>query len=341
MITIIDDILRGPVNGLEEHPANRRMLRGLISPICRRLRVRVAELEPEARNVIASTIMRELGLPCGPMGWAQAWDGYPTSNIEQVISRYIPEGSIVLGWGLPNLMLRSFKAIYFDLELSPIRFGPNFFWSVRTNARGIDRLIDAHKVPDEELEAAASELIAFHQRRGNTSLINPGARCLVFFGQSPIDAALVNRTGFSSIDDYIDNISEKVQSFDFVIFKQHPYGTKDALRSLNRIVNAKLSTFPPYQILSCEDCHHVISLSSSICWEAAYFGVAATNLSMHPRYSVVNAGENFRNEICVRSGFLLNAVSALYGGGGGRGGYCDFDLRQIIASVWGDRFAHS
>lgn len=175
-----------------------------------------------------------------------------------------------------------------DIRPAPLRFGRDLYMALRTEQASWYARIEPYGVSDEELRLEAGILganVRMHKRRleeaGRFDFSLP-ADSLVFIGQAPYDASLLDPQGQPlKVDDYAQQIRELAADRPF-FHKAHPMATAfaDQERSaLARIVGRPVQTFSQnaYQLMTCADVG-LVGISSGMLQEARWFDCPATLL---------------------------------------------------------------
>ena len=122
-IAILNDFLRDTPNGLANSVENRRWLAAKTT-VLGRGQYRVVEYgydQPNEQHTNILQYMDVLGLPCGPESWRILWDSMPSDHFCELISDNLANPDCVVGFGLPNILVRAFDKLsipFIDFEIS-------------------------------------------------------------------------------------------------------------------------------------------------------------------------------------------------------------------------------
>lgn len=285
-VLFLDDFTRSGANGLVHHVANRLWLRSLMGAALTGAGARLRDWEGDGHPAETAAFMGLLGLPASPEGWAatSVIDPLPAAALRWLDAR-MAGAELVIGFELPVFLMRFLadRGIPFlDIAIDPIRFGRDLFLSARTNDPALEAILEINEVDEDILRIDAALLRASAVRHAGRSIGDPALRVAVFFGQTCVDRALVRGGALAKPSDFIAPIAAMARDHDLLLVRPHPFEPDRAEldQLLARIPNARMSRASSYALLACENVQEIVSLSSSLVVEAAYFGKPATALLM-------------------------------------------------------------
>ena len=192
--------------------------------------------------------------------------------------------SFVVGFELPRILTRAFDRLgiyYIDLILHPVRFLPDLFFGMRTNSRKMADILKSWSADESCYYEAAGLHKAMLSRKNNFGLAKDSA---LFVGQTEVDRSRILNGELVSFSDYEYEISRIFKEHDSIYFKPHPFAVdlKSDLNYLKRFGAVQFASNNVYQFLSSENLSLVTGLSSSVIFEARYWGVDSRYLFRNP-----------------------------------------------------------
>lgn len=283
-VLFLDDFTRSAANGLVHHVANRLWLRSLMGAALTGAGANLRDWEGDGRAGEVQAFIGCLGLPTSPEGWAatSAIDPLPVAAM-QWLDAHTAGAELVIGFELPVFLMRFLtdRGIPFlDVAIDAIRFGRDLFFSVRTNDPVLEGILALNEVDEEILRIDAALLRGSAVRHAGRTVGDPALRVAVFFGQTCVDRALVRGGALAKPSDFVAPIADMAKDYDLLLLRPHPCEPDQSpLQQLQAsIPNARITLASSYALLACENVHAVVSLSSSLITEAAYFDKPATAL---------------------------------------------------------------
>ncbi len=190
----------------------------------------------------------------------------------------------VIGFELAEVQKRLLTRLglpFVDLNIHPVRFGPDIFFAVQTNHAGIAAELAAFHATDEAFEPWADLLSAMAVK---VPLHPPVTEQVLVVGQTRVDRALIAEGRLRDLSDFPDALHRAVGRAGRVLFKPHPYnpdgfGLHAAGLPLHRIREAADNA---YLLLAQEGIRRVVGVSSSVVEEARFFGKEAVFLGTPP-----------------------------------------------------------
>lgn len=165
---------------------------------------------------------------------------------------------------------------YIDIWMSPIRFHKDIMFSFYSNTPAIQEKLQDYVLDESTLYEEAKKLTGHcqHFLQDNTVLQEDSA---LIIGQMLQDKAVMDEKGFLSLVDYKDELTDISTQYSQLYFLKHPYMDEHDLKilleafididNLTYLQNANV-----YSLLSRQEIKSVIALSSSVLYEAKYFG---------------------------------------------------------------------
>ena len=195
------------------------------------------------------------------------------------------DGAFVIGYGMSNVMLKFLNESsipYVDFVLHAARFVDDIFYGIRTNVAQSFAALQTFRYPEETIHLHANIHRASLLRYPPLDIAPDSG---LFAAQFGIDKALVAEGRFTRLEDYREQLAAFLSRHQYVYLKPHPYAREGAriiafLRSMagdsDRI---RLIRDNAYQLLSQPTITEVCGISSSVLYEAAYFGKTAVHMS--------------------------------------------------------------
>jgi hypothetical protein len=162
-----------------------------------------------------------------------------------------------------------------DMFISPVRFLEDIHWAIKTNVDAARCSLIKYAVDENYIRLCANSLkIYYGQRRA----LLP--KSLLFVGQTKIDLSLLKDGKIHDIYDFKKELGTMFAQYKNVYFKKHPFAQDDKRTNnfLSSFGNIIFTDENIYKMLCDENLSTVVSLSSSVLHEAAYFGKKAIPL---------------------------------------------------------------
>jgi len=164
---------------------------------------------------------------------------------------------------------------YIDIWLHPVRFFEDILFGFASNAHEIDSAIASFALDHRLLYLRARELelglVRGHMRR--KVRIQPNSA--LFVGQTLYDKALLRNGEMLKLLDFKQEFLELGDRFERVYYSRHPNvhaGDWRILAFIRRCSFARLTTAATYHLLANTELRGVYSISSSVVYEAQFFG---------------------------------------------------------------------
>lgn len=222
--------------------------------------------------------------------WARTYYQMPPAA-EAYLFEHLPADSLVLGFEMPPWLTQACSARdihYLDVRVSPLRFGRDLYFALRTRAPQLYERIAQQAVGTAELRLEAAQLAAnvrMHGRRQAEAGASLPAleHALVFIGQAPYDASLLGEQGRAlGCDDFAPALRLRLGTRT-LWHKAHPFSPHHAVTeraALQRLCGVPVLPYPAnaYQLLCADEDVQLVGLSSGLLQEAGWFGKTAHTL---------------------------------------------------------------
>ncbi len=213
-------------------------------------------------------------LAAEPASWVRLFSDpiwLPAVQTELAVLRGV---GLVLGWELsPNIMraLAALGIAFIDAGIDALRFCPDLFLRLRSNAPRLAETLAALAVPDARVHAATGNF-----RPAPAALTR---NAVLFAGQMPIDASLIAGGALARAGDFAAPIAAMLGGRRLLL-KPHPHAAPhEDIRALHAAIpDSAIVTDPVYALLAAPGLAEVLTISSSVADEAAWFGKPARRL---------------------------------------------------------------
>ncbi|MCH8268974.1 MAG: hypothetical protein IH846_15805, partial [Acidobacteria bacterium] len=221
------------------------------------------------------------GSTVSPENWGRLFDAKEISLSSAEYLGTFFEDAVVVGFELPDVMIRLFQARgvpYLDFFIHPVRYLDDLFFGIRTNVAEMFAVLKRHALPEELFHLQAG-IHKATMRRVPPLQIMPNS-CL-FVGQTPVDKSLLVNGNVLSVENFSGQIKQIARSYQRVYFKPHPYGSEEGriMKVLGGTGKAEITRANVYHLLAQDNIQEVFGISSSVLYEAEYFGKKVTHLS--------------------------------------------------------------
>lgn len=210
----------------------------------------------------------------------------PSDITEESVSylhKYIDRNSIVIGYELSSStreVLDRAEITYIDIWLHPIRFMDDNFYAYISNDPKINVHLSQYHLQDNVYELYANRLkiqsyMGWNKfKKALDEEIVPNS-CL-FVGQTLSDKAICHKGKMLTVLDFQQEFLNLTDQFDHVYFSRHPMlppgADMEQIEYLEQFSNVSIIDVPGYELLCSEHIEKVVAISSSLVYEAAYFG---------------------------------------------------------------------
>lgn len=208
-------------------------------------------------------------------GWVGLFDA-PTLPREaaSMLAAPFAEAAVVIGFELAEVQKRLLSQLgvpWVDLNIHPIRFGPDLFFALQTGHPGILAGLAAHHAEDAAFEPWADWLAAAAIKQ---PVAPPIEESVLVVGQTEVDRSLIAGGRLLDLRDVADAFHRVVGPAARVLFRPHPYnpdgfGLHELGLPRTRIRVAEENA---YLLLAQDAVESVVGVSSSLVEEARFFG---------------------------------------------------------------------
>jgi len=191
--------------------------------------------------------------------------------------------SLVIGFEMAPVMLKIFDKIgipYIDFMIHPARFMNDLVLGARTNIPNAYDYILKNRLPEGRIVAEAGLRKA---RLVKAREIPLKSNTAVFAGQVEFDTSLISDSGeFLSVFDFELELRDLVNSYGSVVYKPHPYNKNAKADEMFMDLGFKKNNDNFYELISQLEISSVYALTSSVVYEASYFGKNSHWFSEYP-----------------------------------------------------------
>lgn len=166
-----------------------------------------------------------------------------------------------------------------NISIHPVRFSEDIFLNFETNDEKIREKLKKYEVNYDRFYHDADILKATYLKTVKKDNIKDNSLLLV--GQTHQDKVIFDGENYLSLVDYIENIKELSKSYSHIYFKPHPYSknNKAIFKALKKeFSNITMIYDNIYYLLSNDKIKHIVSINSSVLYEAKYFKKETTFL---------------------------------------------------------------
>jgi hypothetical protein len=218
-------------------------------------------------------------------GWVTLFDAdaLPPAAVAR-FARAVEGAVAVVGFELAEVqkrLLSQFGIPWIDLNIHPIRFGPDVFFAVQTNHPDVATALMPHHAEDHVFEPWADLLAATAVKTPLSHAVEEG---VLVVGQTRIDRALIAGGRLVDLSDFAEGFHRAVGPEGRVLFKPHPYnpdgfGLHGIGLPLRRILQLEDNA---YLLMAQDAVRRVVGVSSSLVAEARFFGKEGVFLGASP-----------------------------------------------------------
>lgn len=230
----------------------------------------------EAKNGILNmpvpAIYESMGRDLSFQSWLNLYNATPSKDVLELLKPHL-QGSFVLGFEISPFLGRALDALdipYVSVAIHPIRFMPDYYFSMTSNCVELDRL-NSYAEANSELVFGAQLRRAEMRRKITLDLDRNSA---IIFGQTEYDSSLIEDDHLIGLHHFTDDIQDIFRTHETVYFKPHPYAhhTQTQTKFMLQFGNVKLISEDAYALLSCPNIDTVAAQTSGILTEARFFG---------------------------------------------------------------------
>lgn len=218
-------------------------------------------------------------------GWVGLFDAdaLPAGAVAR-FARAVEGAVAVIGFELAEVQKRLLSQLgipWIDLNIHPIRFGPDVFFAVQTNHPEVAAALRPHHAEDHVFEPWADLLAATAVKAALSPPVEEG---VLVVGQTRIDRALIADGRLLDLSDFAEDVHRAVGPAGRVLFKPHPYnhdgfGLHGIGLPLHRIRQMDDNA---YLLMAQDSVQRVVGVSSSLVAEARFFGKDGVFLGASP-----------------------------------------------------------
>lgn len=227
----------------------------------------------------------EAGASADIEGWIALFDAREIARDAARLFAHAVEGAAaVIGFELAEVQKRLLTRLgmpWVDLNIHPLRFGPDLLFAVQTNHGAIAEALAPHHAEDHVFEPWADLLAATAVK---VPPHPPVTESVLVVGQTRVDRALIAEGRLLDLASFLEGFHRAIGREGRVLFKPHPYnadgfGLHDIGLPLGRIREA---TDNAYLLMAQDSITRVIGVSSSLVEEARFFGKQGVFLGTPP-----------------------------------------------------------
>ena len=164
---------------------------------------------------------------------------------------------------------------YVNFWFHPYKLLNDAFFLVGTNSSAIFQKLETYRVPSSRLRFYCEYYAQLAARKHFLDNLPIEDNCCVFAGQTYRDKSVSNGEKYLNITDYPERVAELARTYSKVYYVQHPSAEPnpevDAFLEAAPGVEV-LKDVPTYFLLASPKVRKVVALSSSVLYEAAFFG---------------------------------------------------------------------
>ncbi|MHC1727609.1 MAG: hypothetical protein AB9866_16670 [Syntrophobacteraceae bacterium] len=251
----------------------------------------------------------------------QFWfdDAAVTSESLDYLARHLGPEDLVVGYELSEQLRRLLDCIevpWVDIWLHPIRFLDDILFAFSASERSVyDAMRSFHIAEDVfYLYADRIRIQSYKGYRRFKKSVHPGSA--LFVAQTLEDKAVCERGRMLNLLDFKEAFESTGAEYGKVYYSRHPYvrrGDEAILKYVKDCGFAEVVNSPAYHLLSSGKIAKAFSISSSVVYEAKYFGLD-TEFLFNP---VIRYGERYGQEYLsiyqefVSSHFWARALSPI------------------------------
>ena len=278
-IATIHDIFRSSVLGMPEaDPVIGHWFYNRFLQILRPLRIEVERVSILANGEpsLLEDLAARHGWPRDKGGWAHVFSHPEVVGLIMPTLDRLRTFDLVLGFEMPPNLIRALHAHgqrLVDISIDPIRFCEDLFLRMRSNDPVLQARLAEQSAPSEQIAAGAAELKARIQP------LPAQPEAIVFAGQIPDDSSLIAGSHIQSAVPFADRLNEIAAGRE-ILLKPHPYapGNPDLAMLHRALPKSRFTRDNIYALMAAPWLGAVVTLSSSVATEAAYFDKPAIRL---------------------------------------------------------------
>lgn len=207
---------------------------------------------------------------------------YDMSRIKKESIEYLSEFvdsdcliiGIELGEDIKNI-LDGLNITFINFWFHPYKLLDDMIFMMNTNNIDIFNILTKYKIPEEYLYFYVdyyNTYIAENNLFNDYRILENSA---LFIGQTSVDVSVKKDNLFLNITHYKNYIEKLSKNYSKIYYCPHPY--EKYIEEVNKYIDSEdyieiINDIPTYFLLTCDKIKKVISLSSSVLYEAKYFG---------------------------------------------------------------------
>jgi len=202
-------------------------------------------------------------------------------NNEQIsyLKRFFSDNTIIIGWELYKPfsdLLSSFGCQIIDLAFHPFKLLNDISYGIYTNNINIYNKLLSYQVSQNTFYYSANYWKTFINYENTKPNKNIEENSCIFIGQTMIDKSVEKDGIFLNVTHFEDKLKELSKQYSKVYYIPHPYlGRKrkviyDFIKKCPYI--ELLENCSTYELLASDKVKKVVAISTSVLYEAQYFG---------------------------------------------------------------------
>ncbi len=172
---------------------------------------------------------------------------------------------------------------YVNFWFHPYKLLNDAFFLVGTNSEAVFKALERYKVPQARLRFYGEYYVHLARRKRFVDKLPIEDGCCVFIGQTSKDQSVADGGTFLNISDYPEKIAELARQYSRIYYVPHPCAKAMPCEEVERFLAETpevevLEGVPTYYLLASPKVKKVVALSSSVVYEAQFFGKEAEYL---------------------------------------------------------------
>ncbi len=213
--------------------------------------------------------------------WLDLWSKSLATENTKIFDEFKFSKTLVIGFEMPEWYAKYFDSkniSWVNIRIHPIRFLDDLYFDVKSS---INYDLSKHSVNDSFIDFCVQSL----RLRYGVTTRNKSPSTFALFGQTPFDKSVFINGEFKSIENYFQLIDTISKDYDQVVYKPHPYSPDTTLdkKIIDRYHAKVLTNDDTYEVLLNENIDLICAISSSVLYEAPYFGLESYFLEKKSR----------------------------------------------------------
>lgn len=225
------------------------------------------------------------------------------------LSKFFDANTIVIGYELGKQLcdlLSTFGCQIIDMALHSFRIMDDIMLLFHTNNMNIHSRINEYKVPEEKFYFYAQYWKEFMQAQNMVQDEKIQENSLLFVGQTLKDKSVDNNGVYLNITHYKNRLRELSTEYSKIYYSPHP-ALGSRWKNIYDFIKQEpylelLDQVSTYSLLASDKIKKVIALSTSVLFEAKYFG-KETEYLFKPLYNIDEPFENY-SYISIENDFM-------------------------------------